>query len=221
MGSPVNKLSFISNSVYVSMERIIVLTGIEPYGKQRRSVTKELALKFNKAKIRNFTVRSVVFPHDLRTIKQKIMDVVNEDPEFIVCLGTNERDGKVRIEKTARNVIDYDEEGIVDNMGYKPTAGFIEKDAQDFLENKFDTSRIEIDFKTTKVPYKISRDAGTTFNNVVLFHALSVWRRGLVFLSLPYAPETVLNKKDASLSFATQEKLLSLMLKDIVLGLEG
>ncbi len=200
--------------------RVIFLTGVEPYGKQRMSSTKELALHFNNNTVRRCRIKSIIFPHDTRTIKKKILDIVDEEPDFIVSLGLNELDGKIYIEKKGRNYVNYEEEGIVDNMGFRPVTGYIDKDGPQILENKIDISRIEIDFKNTRVPFKISHDAGTTFNNLILYNTLAMRNHGFIFMTMPPFPETALHKSHPALPRSTQEKVVSLLLKDVALGME-
>lgn len=116
------------------MERIIYLTGTEPYGKQRRNITKELVLRFGHTSVRGCKIVPVVFAHNIRTIRQKILDIVSSDPDFIVSLGVNENDAKIYFEKIAKNNVDYETEGIVDGMGFRPLTGLIEKDSPEVIE---------------------------------------------------------------------------------------
>jgi len=169
--------------------------------------------------VRSFTVRATVLQHNVRTLRQRLLDLISTEPEFIIALGLNEQTSSLLLERAGQNVIDYESEQMVDTMGYRPHTGKIEADGPDTIENKFDTTRIELDFKTTRIPYKTSLDAGTTFNNLLIYHTLRLWNRGFVFLNLP----VVDGKADVRsvTNFAVQEKAVSMLLKSVALGVDA
>lgn len=96
---------------------IILLTGFEPFGGERRNPSAEVATALDGRRIAGATVRSAILPVQHDDAWARFEPLLAEiGPRAIVHLGLAGGRARVALERVAVNVMDYE---IADNAGYR------------------------------------------------------------------------------------------------------
>jgi pyroglutamyl-peptidase len=96
-------------------ERVLVVTGFEPFGPHRDNPSRELAKAVDGRRVRDHVVRGAVLPvHHADAAPQVAALIADTRPDAIVHLGLANGRARVALERAALNVMDY---ALPDNAG--------------------------------------------------------------------------------------------------------
>lgn len=171
--------------------RPVLLTGFDPFGRDTRNPSQEIAEKLDDVVLgRRRVVGRVlpcVFGESIKVLKRLIRD---ERPELVICLGMAGGRTDITPERVAINL---DEARIPDNAGQEPVDRPVVKNGPAAYFSTLPIKAIVSGLKERDVPASVSSTAGTFVCNHVfygLMHLLDGKRaiRG-GFIHVPYLPE--------------------------------
>ena len=151
------------------MKKIFV-TYFEPFGDRTTNASKEVVALLNDYQI-------IELPVSWEKLPLLIDDILSNDPDYLFLVGEAGSYNEISMEKYAHNIAHG-----VDNFGVNKDNEPIINDGTDALTTTFDLS---------KLPYRISEDAGRYLCNFTYYQALSKSKKTKVlFIHLPYIDET-------------------------------
>ena len=175
-------------------ERVIMVTGFEPFGGEVMNPSQELAKTVDGRRVGGFTVRGVVLPvHHEQAAVAMARVFHDHDPIAVLHLGLAGGRARIALERVAVNVMDYP---IPDNAGYcaagepcvpgGPPAYFATLPIRDMQQA----------LAADGIPVYISDTAGTYLCNQTLYGTLHrIEQKGhrarAGFMHLPFLPAMV------------------------------
>jgi len=153
-------------------QRIIVLTGFEPYGDFKVNPSWEAARTLNEREIASFQIKSFKIHLTYKKIKQDITKIIETyKPTVLITLGQSYR-SMISLEKVAINFADLTEAKILYNCGTRPKDEKLEPEAPSAYFSTLPLRRILKELRTNEVPAEISYTAGTFACNQIFFHTM-------------------------------------------------
>ncbi|MCD6508781.1 MAG: pyroglutamyl-peptidase I [Thermoprotei archaeon] len=195
----------------------IILTGFEPFGKERYNPSGEVAKALNGKRICGETIVGVVLPVAYRrtiSLVEKMMEELK--PSVFLGTGLAPSSPVIRIERIAVNLMDFRKP---DNDGDKPVDVPIYEDGPLAYMATIPTRDILIRLREAGIPASLSYSAGTYLCNLVFYAALhNTVRLGLNtkvgFVHLPYELRQAAEKDVApSLPFDVMLKVVEISLR--------
>jgi len=154
------------------MDRLVVLTGFEPFAGFQVNPSWEAAKAFDGLELNSHKVKSFQIPLRYREIKQTIEQIVDsKKPAVIISLGQSYRP-VMSLERVALNFADLTEANTLYNCGCRPTDEILEPNAPAAYFTTLPTRRILSELRKNAIPAEISYDAGTFGCNQLFFHTM-------------------------------------------------
>lgn len=151
------------------MKKVFV-TYFEPFGGRNTNASKEVV-----SLLKDYQVFEL--PVSWEKVPSIIDDLINDKPDYLFMIGEADSYKEITIEKIAHNIAHG-----VDNSGANKDNEPIINGGTDALTTTFDLS---------KLPYRISENAGKYLCNYTYYQALLKTKKTKVlFIHLPYIDET-------------------------------
>ena len=158
----------------------IVVTYFEPFGGRTTNASKEVVTLLNDYQIKELPVSWEKVPF-------LIDDILSNEPDYLFLVGEAGSYKEISMEKYAHNIA----HGI-DNFG-------VNKDNEPIINGG--TDALTTTFDLSKLPYRVSENAGRYLCNYTYYQALlKAKKTKVLFIHLPYLDEannTLINLKDA------------------------
>ncbi|MFX1495823.1 MAG: pyroglutamyl-peptidase I [Promethearchaeota archaeon] len=143
------------------MNKIIVLTGFEPFGYFQVNPSWEAAKAFENRRIGSFNIKSFKIPLIYKEIKHAITKIIDaENPAIIISLGQSYRP-VISLEKVALNYADLTDATVPYNCGTRPNDEILELNAPKAYFTKLPIRKILNKLQEQGIPAEISYTAGT------------------------------------------------------------
>jgi pyroglutamyl-peptidase len=175
-------------------DRVVLLTGFEPYGGRGLNPAFEIVRRLDGADIAGVPVVGRSLPVSYRELRGRIDGLLDQfDPAVVIGLGLWPGAPLIRLERIAINVADFE---IVDNDGAFVTDMPVEGNAATALLATLPLRQIEQALLDAEIPARVSNTAGTFLCNATLFeflHGLAGRGRSTAcgFIHVPYLPAQV------------------------------
>jgi len=164
----------------------ILVTGFEPYLKQRRNPTQRLALEADGKVVGIAALAGRVLPTEFRGCEAALRRALEEvRPEAVIMFGLAPSRTKVGVEAVALNV-DHGEDA--DNAGVRRWRCAIVAGGPRLLDARADIDALYAALKRARVPVAVSYHAGTYVCNHAFYTALRATRATVAFLHVPKWP---------------------------------
>lgn len=169
------------------LERVrILVTGFEPYLKQRRNPTQRLALEADGKVMGIAALSGRVLPTEFRGCEAALRHALDEvRPEAVIMFGLAPLRTKVGVEALALNV-DHGEEP--DNAGVKRWRRAIVAGGPRVIDARADVDALYGALRRARLPVAVSYHAGTYVCNHAFYTALRATRATVAFLHVPKWP---------------------------------
>jgi len=197
----------------------VLVTGFEPFGKEKANPTEKLARTLDGRCIGGFEVVGAVLPVSYRRVGESLREVLaKEEPDVVVATGLWGGRTDISVERVAVNVMDA---RIPDNDGFSPRDSPVVRGGPAAYLSTFPYAKILSDLRKAGVPATLSYSAGTFICNALFYHLLHQSNRtGLPklagFLHVPNEPEAVVAREG---SFGMSKPSMSLELLQEAVGL--
>jgi len=160
------------NSKQSNLNRLVVLTGFEPFADFQVNPSWEAAKTFEGKEINSFKIKSFQIPLVNKEIKPTITKIIDaEKPAVIINLGQSYRP-MISLEKVAINFADLTESTILYNCGTRPKDETLEPNAPAAYFTTLPVRKILNALRQNNIPAEISYTAGTFGCNQVFFHTM-------------------------------------------------
>lgn len=157
------------------MKRPVLVTGFEPFGRERSNPSGLLAGRLAGARLHGRTVVSavlpVVFGEAVRCLQRCIRQ---HDPELVVCLGVAGSRRKLSLERVAINL---DDARIPDNRGQRPIDTPVRKTGPAAYFSTLPLKAMHRTLTLGNWPVEVSATAGTYVCNHVFYGLIHTLRR--------------------------------------------
>ena len=203
--------------------RTILVTGFEPFGRDRINPSAEIAraleVEFARTEREGVRIAARVLPVSRERLFEELdraLDALR--PEALVGLGLADGRSVISVETRARN---FEEYSIPDNDGAQPAGEVIVADGPEALPSTLPTGALVDAIRSEGVPASESADAGAYLCNRLYYGALLRARAArsdagfrAVFLHLPSLPECVAEAGEvrASMPLATSRRAVDAVL---------
>ena len=202
----------------LTTERIIVVTGFEPFGIHTANPSEDLAKAVSGRRFGQAVVQSAILPVHHTDAGAMVASLLAEtDPVAVLHLGLAEGRARIALERVAVNVMDFE---IADNAGYRATGEPCVPDGPAAYFSTLPLRAVQVALQGAGVPAYLSATAGTYLCNFVMYttlHGLSARRPAPAagFMHLPLLPSMVLAGAPQQPSMD-----LALMLRGVEVALE-
>jgi pyroglutamyl-peptidase len=175
-------------------ERVILVTGFEPFGTHTMNPSQDLAKALDGRRAGRFSVAGVILPvHHAETSQRVAMLIEELAPVAVVHLGLAESRARFAVERGALNVMDY---RIPDNAGYRAEGEPCAPDGPAAYFSTLPVSEIVSALTAEGIPAYVSNTAGTFLCNQTLYRTLhEIATRELTvragFIHVPQLPAMV------------------------------
>ncbi|MDH5634626.1 MAG: pyroglutamyl-peptidase I [Candidatus Bathyarchaeota archaeon] len=154
------------------LDRLVVLTGFEPFADFKVNPSWEAAKAFDGKEVDSFKVKSFKIPLKYKEIKPTIEGIVDsQEPTAVISLGQSYRP-VVSLEKVAVNFADLTESNVLYNCGSRPKDEILEPKAPVAYFASLPIREILGKLRESSIPTEISYDAGTFGCNQLFFHMM-------------------------------------------------
>jgi len=152
--------------------RLVVLTGFEPFANFHVNPSWEAAKAFDGRELDTFKVKSFKIPLVYREIKPTIEGIVDSQrPTIMISLGQSYRP-VISLEKAAFNFADLTESNVLYNCGSRPQDEILEPEAPAAYFTTLPIREILGELRKNSIPAEISYDAGKFGCNQLFFHMM-------------------------------------------------
>lgn len=152
--------------------RLVVLTGFEPFADFKVNPSWEAAKTFDHKEIDSFKVKSFQIPLTYKEIKPTITRIMDtQKPAVIINLGQSYR-ALISLEKVAINFADLTESSILYNCGTRPKDQTLEPNAPTAYFTTLPIRKILNKLRQNNIPAEISYTAGTFGCNQIFYHTM-------------------------------------------------
>jgi len=158
-------------------DRLVVLTGFEPFADFKVNPSWEAAKTFDDKEIDSFKVKSFQIPLAYKEIKPTITRIMDtQKPAVIINLGQSYR-ALISLEKVAINFADLTESSILYNCGTRPKDQTLEPSAPTAYFTTLPIRKILNKLRQNNIPAEISYTAGTFGCNQLFYHTMHKIRK--------------------------------------------
>ncbi len=197
----------------------VLLTGFEPFKKEKVNPSWEVCKKMREQKIEGVDITVEQLPVIYDEARKKAIDLCDKiRPDLVIHLG--EAGGRTHI-SMERIGINCDEAEIRDNKKQKREGQPIEPEGKDGYFVTIPVKKVVEALKKADIPAVISNSAGTYLCNHVLYGTLHyVKERNLPakvgFIHLPYLPQQAVDKPGkASMSLDLMVEAITICIKEM------
>ena len=160
------------NSKVYNPNRLVVLTGFEPFAGFKVKPSWEAAKTYDDKEIDSFKVKSFQIPLAYKEIKPTITTIIdNHKPTVIINLGQSYRP-HISLEKAAINFADLTESTIIYNCGTRSKDEILEPNAPVAYFTTLPIRKILNKLRQNNIPAEISFTAGTFGCNQLFYHTM-------------------------------------------------
>ncbi|MFG1520319.1 pyroglutamyl-peptidase I [Halobacteriovorax sp. ZH1_bin.1] len=150
----------------MSRTKKVLITGFDPFGNNLINPSGEV-VEATTANFSHLEVHKLILP----TVFEKSLDILKKEafflnPDYIICIGLNEKAQEVNLEALAHNLNDA---SIADNEGNCPVNEVIFEGAPATLDSTLPIGEIEDALLAAQIPVAISRDCGRFVCNHVFY----------------------------------------------------
>jgi pyroglutamyl-peptidase len=201
-------------------ERVVLITGFEPYGGRGRNPAAEIAKALEGQTIEGHRVVGRTLPVSYRGLANRLAGLIEEqNPVVAISLGLWPGEPTIRLERFGLNLADFE---IADNDGATLVDEAIEANGASGLFATLPLRAIEQALLAGGIPVKLSSTAGTFLCNATLYSLMRLIERSSPaavggFIHVPYMPEQVAlmlaeNKHERRLELHQRSDLASMEL---------
>lgn len=189
-----------------NMNRLILLTGFEPFGNFSRNPSQEIVRALDETVILGAHVHSLVLPVDTQTAPKLLIAALKElEPSAVLSLGLAASRRALSVEKVAVNLLHFE---IPDNAGVHKHNEPIIADAPAAYFATLPVDEIVSAIRAAGVPAEMSLSAGGYLCNQIMYASLHYLAhqetRPSGFIHMPALPDMVAASPSlASMSYET------------------
>ena len=175
-------------------ERVVLITGFEPYGGRGRNPAAEIAKALEGLTIEGHRVVGRTLPVSYRGLADRLAALIEEqNPLVAISLGLWPGEPTIRLERFGLNLADFE---IADNDGATLVDEAIEVNGATGLFATLPLRAIEEALLAGGIPARLSSTAGTFLCNATLYSLMRIIERPSStavggFIHVPYMPEQV------------------------------
>jgi len=175
-------------------ERVVLITGFEPYGGRGRNPAAEIAKALEGQRIEGHLVVGRTLPVSYHGLADRLAALIEEqNPVVAISLGLWPGEPMIRLERFGLNLADFE---IADNEGAILVDEVIEANGAAGLFATLPLRAIEQALLAGGIPVKLSSTAGTFLCNATLYSLMRLIERRSPsavggFIHVPYMPEQV------------------------------
>jgi pyroglutamyl-peptidase len=175
-------------------DRVVLITGFEPYGGRGRNPAAEIAKALEGRTIDGHRVLGRTLPVSYRGLATRLTALIEEhDPAVAISLGLWPGEPMIRLERCGLNLADFE---IADNDGATIVDEAIAANGASGLFANLPLRAIEQAVLADGIPARLSSTAGTFLCNATLYTLMRIieHRSPAVaggFIHVPYLPEQV------------------------------
>lgn len=197
----------------------VLLTGFDPFGKDKINPALELIKKMSKEEIPDAVLTTISLPVVFgEAISELISSIEKTKPDLVISLGQAAGRMVVSIERIGLNMNDTD---LADNANNKPKDELIAANGPAAYFTTINVRKTYQEIKKAGIPVSISNSAGTyVCNNIIygVLHHLSNNNQNEIkygFIHIPYLPSQAAEKSKpfASLPLEIIEKAVRIAIK--------
>jgi len=175
-------------------ERVVLITGFEPYGGRGRNPAAEIAKALEGQTIEGHRVVGRTLPVSYRGLADRLAVLIEEqNPVVAISLGLWPGEPTIRLERFGLNLLDFE---IADNDGATLVDEAIDANGATGLFATLPLRPIEQALLAGGIPVRLSSTAGTFLCNATLYSLMRIIERSTTtavggFIHVPYMPEQV------------------------------
>ncbi|RLE85903.1 MAG: pyroglutamyl-peptidase I [Thermoprotei archaeon] len=211
------KSVMLNKKISIRSENMIIVSGFEPYGREKINPSMIIAESFDGEKIENEPIKGIVFPVSHKKVKPIVENIIGEKPSIFLALGLSPKTTCIRLEVVALNVA---HSARADNDGYKPFDEKIYEDGELAYRGTLPFKKILQKLKRKKIPAVLSYHAGTFLCNYIYYTALHNARKHRTkvgFVHIPHITELIVeNPEYPSLPKKTLLEGVKIILKETI-----
>lgn len=201
-------------------QRVVLITGFEPYGGRGRNPAAEIAKALEGQTIEGHRLVGRTLPVSYRGLADRLAALIEEqNPVVVISLGLWPGEPMIRLERFGLNLADFE---IADNDGATLVDEAIEANGASGLFATLPLRAIEQALLAGGIPARLSSTAGTFLCNATLYSLMLIIGRSSSaavggFIHVPYMPEQVAlmladTKREQSLELHQRSDLASMEL---------
>ena len=204
--------------------RLVVLTGFEPFVDFKVNPSWEAAKTFDDKEIDSCKVKSFQIPLKYEAIKPTITQIIDtQRPAVVINMGQSYRP-LISLEKVAINFADLTESPILYNCGTRPKDQTLEPNAPTAYFTTLPIRRILNNLRQNNIPAEISHTAGTFGCNQIFYHTMHKIHKDRLdikagFIHIPSLPtqaaqlQKTKNRSIPSMNLDTTTKAVEITIK--------
>jgi pyroglutamyl-peptidase len=175
-------------------DRMVLITGFEPYGGRGRNPAAEIAKALEGQRIEGHPVVGRTLPVSYHGLADRLAALIEEqNPVVAISLGLWPGEATIRLERCGLNLADFE---IADNEGATLVDEVIEANGAAGLFATLPLRAIEQALLAGGIPVRLSSTAGTFLCNATLYSLMRIIERRSPpavggFIHVPYMPEQV------------------------------
>lgn len=197
----------------------ILLTGFEPFARERFNPTGVIARGLNGRRIGGMGVKGVQLPVVVDAAGRRLRGLLDSVvPGAVLATGVAPGRGAVSVERVAVNVLDFD---VPDNRGRRYRDRPIRRDGPAAYFSRLPVRRILQSLHRHGVPTELSNSAGTYLCNFAMYTvldslALAGRRIPAGFVHVPQTPEASVGRRGLpSMDLAVTRRAIEVVLREI------
>lgn len=154
----------------MSVSRLVLLSGFEPFGGSDRNPSAELAAQLAGASIGPFRLETLTLPVVTVAAGDLLEAAIDRfDPEFVIATGEDGRAKAIRVERVAVNRREF---SSPDNSGVRCSGLPVVEGGPESLATKLPVERLVAASRSRGIPAEPSPSAGTYLCNEVKYRIL-------------------------------------------------
>lgn len=202
------------------MNRVIVLTGFEPFDDFQINSSWETAKAFEDRRINSLNVKSFKIPLVYKEIKPTITKIIDaENPAILISLGQSYRP-VISLEKVAINCADLTEATVLYNCGTRTRDENLEPNAPEAYFTRLSVRKILNRLREHNIPAEISYTGGTFGCNQLFYTIMHKVHSKCLDIPAGFIHVPSLPSQAAQLQKRKKRKIPSMNLETIVKAIE-
>ncbi len=204
----------------MKLNKIVLLTGFEPFGEFKINPSWETARKIHNQTISNFLIKSIQVPLAYGKIKPMTIKLIEDfKPKIIINLGQSYRN-LISLEKVAINLADLTESNILYNCKSQPKDEILEPKGPSSYFASLPLRIILNTLRQNNIPSEISYTAGTFGCNQIFYNTMHKVHQTKLPIKAGFIHVPCLPSQAAELQRIKKGKIPSMDIKIIVKALK-
>lgn len=201
------------------MNRIILLSGFEPFGGEKINPSWETVKKFDSSMIREYEAKALLLPVSYERARKLVCEKILEiKPHYFIGFGQAGGITRIQLERIALNLMDSN---LPDADKYVAKGEKIFSDGPLAYSATIPITKIYERIKSAGIPVRISNHAGTYVCNLVFYTARYCVDKNSLdtkvgFIHLPYLFQQVLNRDKPGFPLEYLEKSVEILLNTLI-----